>query len=190
MSQKVLVVAALAASALAAACVSDQTYKAEVQQADMYQQKSALYEALNAKLQTEINADQAQIRQLQNEVRLTLIDEILFPEGGWQIHRKGEETLSKVAPTLSTLKGKRIVVEGFTDNVPIGPALKARFPSNWELSSARASDVVRFLVARGVPPGSLAAEGFGDSRPVASNDTPQGRAKNRRVEIVISGVDQ
>jgi chemotaxis protein MotB len=70
--------------------------------------------------------------------------------------------------------------------VPIGPELKKRFPSNWELSSARATDVVRHLVAQGVPASELSAQGFGDSRPVASNETPQGRAKNRRVEIVIS----
>ena len=81
--------------------------------------------------------------------------------------------------------GQQIVVEGFTDNVPIGPALKARFPSNWELSSARATDVLRFLVSKGVPANSISAQGFGDSRPVASNNTAEGRAKNRRVEIVI-----
>jgi len=182
MRRRVLI-AALAAAALTVGCVSEQTYKAEVQ-------KSALYEQLNAKLQKELNADQAQIQQLQNEVRLTLVDQILFPEGGWQIHRQGEETLAKIAPTLSTVKAKRIVVEGFTDNVPIGPALKQRFPSNWELSTARATDVVRYLAAKGVPQNLLAAEGFGDTRPVASNDTPEGRAKNRRVEIVISGTDQ
>ena len=69
--------------------------------------------------------------------------------------------------------------------MPIGPALRSRFPSNWELSTARATDVVRYLVAQGVNPNMLSAQGFGDSQPVASNDTAQGRAKNRRVEIVI-----
>ncbi|MCB1930999.1 flagellar motor protein MotB [Accumulibacter sp.] len=178
-----VLIATLAAAALTFGCVSEQTYKAEVQ-------KTALYEQLSAKLQTELNADQAQIEQLQNEVKLTLVDQLLFPEGGWQIHRKGEETLAKIAPTLSTVQAKRIVVEGYTDNVPIGPELKKRFPSNWELSTARATDVLRYLAAKGVPQSLLAAEGFGDTRPVASNDTPQGRAKNRRVEIVISGVSQ
>ena len=69
--------------------------------------------------------------------------------------------------------------------MPIGPELRNRFPSNWELSTARATGVVRYLVAQGVNPNSISAEGFGDSRPVASNDTPQGRGKNRRVEIII-----
>ena len=69
--------------------------------------------------------------------------------------------------------------------MPLGPELRSRFPSNWELSTTRATGVVRSLVAQGVNANLLSAQGFGDSRPVASNDTVQGRAKNRRVEIVI-----
>lgn len=180
----------MAVTALAVGCVSQSTYKAEVAKADTYQAKSNAYQALSQQLQAELKADQVQIQQLQNQVKLTLVDSLLFPEGGWQIHRKGEETLDKIVPTLKTVKSGRIVVEGFTDNVPIGPALRARFPSNWELSAARATDVVRFLADKGVSKNLLAAEGFGDSRPVATNDTPEGRAKNRRVEIVISGIDQ
>src|SRR5215468_7610879 len=168
---------AIFAAALSA-CVSDQTYQAEVK-------KTATYEALSKQLQTEIKADQVQIQQLQDRLKVTMVDEILFPEGGYQLSRRGEETLGKIVPTLRDLQNQRIVVEGFTDNVPIGPELKARFPSNWELSTARATDVVRFLETKGVPGKALAAEGFGDSRTVASNDTPQGRAKNRRVEIMI-----
>ncbi|HLB13617.1 MAG TPA: flagellar motor protein MotB [Burkholderiales bacterium] len=174
---------AISVAAALAACVSDQTYQAEVKKADTYQ-------ALSKQLQAEIKSDQVQIQQLQDRLKVTMVDEILFPEGGWQLSRKGEETLAKIIPTLSGLKNQRIVVEGFTDNVPIGPALKTRFPSNWELSTARATDVVRFLSAKGVPNGVLSAEGFGDSRPVATNDTPQGRAKNRRVDIVITGQSQ
>jgi len=173
---------AFVAAALAA-CVSDQTYQAEVK-------KTATYEALSKQLQTEIKADQVQIQQLQDRLKVTMVDEILFPEGGYQLSRRGEETLEKIVPTLRGLQNQRIVVEGFTDNVPIGPELKARFPSNWELSTARATDVVRFLEAKGVPGKALAAEGFGDSRPVASNDSPAGRAKNRRVDIVITGLNQ
>jgi len=114
-----------------------------------------------------------------------MVDQTLFPEGGWEIHRTGEATLNKIVPTLVSLQNQRINVEGFTDNVPIGPELRNRFPSNWELSTARATDVVRYLVAQGVNPNILSAQGFGETRPVASNDTAQGRAKNRRVEIVI-----
>jgi chemotaxis protein MotB len=174
---------AISAAAALAACVSDQTYQAEVKKSDTYQ-------ALSKQLQTEIKSDQVQIQQLQDRLKVTMVDEILFPEGGWQLSRKGEETLAKIIPPLSGLKNQRIVVEGFTDNVPIGPELKARFPSNWELSTARATDVVRFLSAKGVSNNMLSAEGFGDSRSVATNDTPAGRAKNRRVDIVITGQNQ
>ena len=106
------------------------------------------------------------------------------------MNRQGEEALAKIAPTLAGLQGQQVVVEGFTDNEPIGPALRARFPSNWELSTARATDVVRYLVSKGVPANLMSAQGFGDSRPVASNDTAAGRAKNRRVEIVIAAASR
>ena len=114
-----------------------------------------------------------------------MVDQLLFPEGGWEIHRTGEGTLNRIIPTLRSLQNQRIVVEGFTDNLPIGPELQSRFPSNWELSTTRATGVVRYLVAQGVNANSLSAQVFGDSRPVTSNDTAQWRAKNRRVEIVI-----
>jgi chemotaxis protein MotB len=170
---------AVFAGALLTACVSDQTYQAEVQ-------KSNTYQALSQRLQAEINADQVQITQLQDRLKVTMVDQLLFPEGGWQVGRSGEQTLDKIVPVLKGLTNKNIIVEGFTDNVPIGPALKERFPSNWELSTARATDVVRYLASQGVPRNELSAQGFGDSRPVASNDTAAGRAKNRRVEIVIT----
>ena len=173
----------LCAALLAAACVSQQMYNTEVQKANTYSQ-------LNQQLSAELGQDQAQIQQLQNQLKVTMVNEVLFPEGGWQLSAKGEATLAKIAPTLINLPGQQIIVEGFTDNVPIGPALKSRFPSNLELSSARAGDVVRYLASRGVPMSTLSAQGFGESRPLASNDTPQGRAKNRRVEIVITAASR
>jgi chemotaxis protein MotB len=118
-------------------------------------------------------------------VRVTLANGILFPEGGWELNAAGKETLSKLAPVLKTLIGQKIEVKGYTDNVPIGPELRARFPSNAELSKARAQSVARFLVAQGVPSSIVTTAGFGEAQPVASNDTPQGRAKNRRVVIDI-----
>ncbi len=173
----------LCAVALAAGCVTKQTYNTEVQKADTYA-------ALDKQLSGELGADQAQITQLQNELKVTMVNEILFPEGGWTLSPKGEQTLGKIAPTLAGLKGQQVVVQGFTDNVPIGPELRNRFPSNLELSSARADNVARFLTSNGVPQNSVSAQGFGDARPVASNDTPQGRAKNRRVEIVITAANR
>ena len=160
-------------------CVTKQTYDKEAQMA-------ADYAALNQKLSRELSGDRAQITQLQNELKVTMVNEILFPEGGWRLSPKGEQTLAKIAPTLSDLPGQQIVVQGFTDDEPIGPALKAHFPSNLELSSARADNVARYLTSKGVPPNSISAQGFGEARPAASNSTADGRAKNRRVEIVIT----
>ena len=183
MKRSHFVLALCAATLLSAGCVTKQTYNTEVQKADSYQ-------ALSQKLSSELSSDQAQITQLQNQLKVTMVNEVLFPEGGYRLSPKGEAALAKIAPTLSNLPGPQIIVQGFTDNVPIGGALRERFPTNLELSSARADDVVRFLVAKGVPSATISAQGFGDARPVAPNDTPQGRAKNRRVEIVISAASR
>ena len=182
---KIRVATILCAALLAAGCVSQQTYNTEVAKANTLSASNQQLDALNQQLRGELASDQAQITQLQNQLKVTMVNEVLFAEGGWTLSPKGEAALAKIAPSLSKLQGQQIVVEGFTDNVPIGPALRQRFPSNWELSSARATDVVRFLASKGVPQAILSAQGFGDSRPVASNDTPAGRAENRRVEIVI-----
>jgi len=97
-------------------------------------------------------------------------------------------TLSKLAPTLRGLQQTRIVVNGYTDNVPIGPELRRLgVTNNLDLSSKRADTVVTYLQSQGVNPNLLSAQGFGDSQPVASNDTPAGRAKNRRIEVTLVG---
>jgi chemotaxis protein MotB len=166
------------------ACVSQGTYNKEVQQADTLAAQNKTYQALNAQLQSEIQADQVRIRQLEGRLTVTLIDEIVFNSGSAEMNAKGRSTLEKIVPTLQSVTDKRIVVQGFTDNEPIGPALRARYPSNWELSTARASDVVRFLQARGIDPKRLSAKGWGDTVPVADNRTEDGRALNRRVELV------
>jgi chemotaxis protein MotB len=97
----------------------------------------------------------------------------LFPEA-----RPVLETLSEILRDLPV----RVHVEGFTDNVPISTPT---FPSNWELSGARASSVIRLFVENGLNPAKMAAVGFGEHRPVSDNDTPEGRSQNRRVTIVI-----
>ncbi|MGZ6078405.1 MAG: OmpA/MotB family protein, partial [Myxococcaceae bacterium] len=85
---------------------------------------------------------------------------------------------------------QQIDVQGYTDDVPIGPELKSRFPSNWELSTARATDVVRYLASKGVDKNLMSATGFGDTHPIASNSTAEGRQKNRRIEIVVKATGQ
>jgi chemotaxis protein MotB len=168
----------LAATLALSACVSQKTYNQEVAKADTYQQ-------LDNQLKGEVAADQAQIQQLQGLVRVTLANGILFPEGGWELDSRGKATIAKLAPILKTLTGQTIQVKGYTDNVPIGAELRQRFPSNLELSKARAQSVANELAAGGVPPSMIAVMGFGEADPVAPNDTPAGRAKNRRVVMDI-----
>jgi chemotaxis protein MotB len=168
----------LGAAVLLSGCVSQSTYKQEVAKANTYQQ-------LDTQLKAEVAADQAQITQLQGLVRLTLANGILFPEGGWELDAKGKATIAKLAPVLKTFTGQTILVKGYTDNLPISPELRQRFPTNVDLSKARAQSVANELVAGGVPASMISASGFGEADPVASNDTPQGRAKNRRVVMDI-----
>ncbi len=111
----------------------------------------------------------------------------MFPSGGWDL-APGAPVLTKMVPVLSRLQKTRIVVGGYTDNVPVGPQLmKMGVMNNLDLSSKRAASVVNFLTAHGVNPNLISAQGFGDTHPVASNDTPEGRAKNRRVDITLTG---
>ncbi|HWX46066.1 MAG TPA: flagellar motor protein MotB, partial [Solirubrobacteraceae bacterium] len=114
-----------------------------------------------------------------------LTDSLLFVSGSATLESQGDPLLSEVANLVNVDQVHPVAVEGNTDNVPIQGGT---FPSNWELSTARASTVVRFLISRGVDPQRLSATGYADLRPIASNATPQGRALNRRVEIVLQRI--
>jgi chemotaxis protein MotB len=184
MFKRTLITVVLAAAL--GGCVSQSTYNQEVQTANTYASQSRTYQALSAQLQKEVQADQVRINELQGQLTVTLIDEIVFSSGSAQMNAKGRETLEKIVGTLQSVTDKRIVVRGFTDNEPIGYELRQRYPSNWELSTARASDVVRFLQAKGIDPTRLEASGFAEYQPVAPNNTAAGRKENRRIEIVLT----
>jgi chemotaxis protein MotB len=111
-----------------------------------------------------------------------LTDSLLFPSGSATLDAQADPLLTEIAGLVNIDHVHPIAVEGNTDNVPIHSSM---FPSNWELSTARASTVVRYLVSKNVEPQRLSATGYADMRPIASNATPQGRALNRRVEIVL-----
>jgi chemotaxis protein MotB len=111
-----------------------------------------------------------------------LTDSLLFPSGSATLDPQGEPLLTEIAHLLNVDETHPIAVEGNTDDVPVH---SSTFPSNWELSTARASTVVRFLISGGVQAARLSAVGYASLRPIASNATPQGRALNRRVEIVL-----
>jgi chemotaxis protein MotB len=101
---------------------------------------------------------------------------------------QAQQTIGKIVPILAPKQQTKIQVNGYTDNVPIGPELMRQgITSNLVLSQKRADNVMQFMIARGVNPSMVSAQGFGDADPVASNDTPEGRAKNRRVELTLAG---
>lgn len=114
-------------------------------------------------------------------VTLRLDDRLLFESGQAELTTAGQEALTQLQPVLASVNGE-ISVEGHTDNVPISPR---RFPSNWELSSARAISVVRYLKDAGTTADRLRAIGYAETRPLESNDSAAGRAANRREELVV-----
>jgi chemotaxis protein MotB len=144
------------------------------------------YDQLVGNLKEQINAGQIQITQLAGRLSVNMVDKILFNSGEANVKPEGEKVLQKVGSALAKVQDKSIRVEGHTDNVPISGVLKDRFPSNWELSTARATAVVRYLQEKvSIPASRLIAAGYGENRPVTPNDTPEGRAQNRRIEIVL-----
>jgi chemotaxis protein MotB len=113
-----------------------------------------------------------------------LKDQVLFASGSTAIGREGRVALDRIADALQGVQGRSVRVEGYTDDVPTGPG--GTYPTNWELSAARALAVVRYLQEKGVDPTLLVAAGYGQFHPVASNDTPEGRSQNRRIELVLA----
>ncbi len=152
------------------------------------QQRQQQYDALVKGLSAEVEKGQLQVRQYQNMLAVDLAEQIFFDSGSATLKAGGKDVLKKVADALKKYDDKLIRVVGHTDNVPVAKSLRGAFPTNWELSVARATNVVRFLQEVGIPPERMVASGRGQYDPVASNDTPEGRQKNRRIEIML--IDQ
>ena len=127
-------------------------------------------------------------RPLAGAIKYTVNSDLLFRPGGWKMSNQGKQVISKLAAKLAPTQENKLVVNGYTDNAPIGPALQRQgVTSNQILSQKRADDRMQFLISQGVKPDLVSARGFGDADPVASNDTAKGRAQNRRVEIALGG---
>jgi len=146
---------------------------------------SGTYENLLEKMGKEIQEGQIAITELKGKLTVDVVDKILFDSGKAEIKPEGLEVLGRVVDILATTTDKVIRVEGHTDNVPIRGNLARQYPTNWELSAARALTIVRYLESQGIDPLKLSAVAFGEHRPIADNDTPEGRAKNRRIAIVL-----
>jgi chemotaxis protein MotB len=148
---------------------------------------TATSKSLEEKLSREIARGDVTVTQANGRVQVDLLDKVLFDSAKAEVSSRGEELLTRLGAILATVEDRQIQISGHTDDAPITlPELKAQFASNWELSAARAVNVVRFLSEKArVKPSRLVAAGYGPYRPAASNLTPKGRAANRRIEVLL-----
>ena len=141
---------------------------------------------IETSLKDQIAAQEVEVIEAENKLKVIFVDKILFDSGNAEINPRGQELLRVLAMSLAENKNHNILIEGHTDNVPLSAYLMKRFPSNWELSTARASAVAHFFEEKGeIDPQRLSACGYSYHRPVAANDTTEGRRQNRRIEIVL-----
>jgi len=143
-------------------------------------------EELLANLKKEISSGKIEIEQVRDKLSMRIAEELFFESGKAGIKPEGKVVLRKIGSILKKIPEKNIRVEGHTDNVRIGPSLRAVYPTNWELGSTRAVNVVRFLQEEvKIDPLRLSAVSYGQYRPRASNRTEAGKSKNRRIEIIL-----
>jgi len=151
------------------------------------EQLKGTYDKLEDKMKDEIAKGDIRLSQSGGRLRVDLVDKILFDSGEAVVSKRGEGVLSRVGAVLATMDDKQIQVSGHTDSHPISEKLTTQFPTNWELSTARAVNVVRFLQEKAnVPAKNLVATGYGEYHPIASNKSSTGRARNRRIEILLT----
>lgn len=164
---------ALSPAVLLSACVWQSDYDAVQSQ--------------NQQLQQQVASLEQQLNRIQNAVRYTVNSDLLFASGSWQLSDPGKSLMSRIASQLAPFQTRHIVINGYTDNQPIGSQLRKKgVESNEILSQRRAQSVMEFLKTQGVKSEFMEAKGWGESHPVAPNDSAAGRAENRRVEITFA----
>jgi chemotaxis protein MotB len=157
--------------------------KAQLQTAS--QQTLTQYDSLVRNLTEEVKKGELQVRQYKDMLTVDVAEQLFFDSGRANLKDTGKAVLKKVGEALKGYEDKVIRIVGHTDNVPITKALQKVFPSNWELSVARATTVVRYLQEVGIPPERMVASGRAEYQPIAENDSTEGRKKNRRIEITL-----
>jgi chemotaxis protein MotB len=162
--------------------LSDEIATLQKAKEEKVKEVSSTYEHLLENMKSEIAQGQVTISELKGKLTVNMEAAILFDSGKADVKPDGIAILLKMVPTLKEVKDKSIRIEGHTDNVPIK---SAQFPSNWELSAARAINVAKYLQQQGLDPANLSAAAFSEFKPVADNATKEGRAKNRRIEITL-----
>lgn len=170
----------LLASVALAGCVSQSDYNALQARNQQLEQQVAAQSA-------ELSAAKAQVGRLQGAIKYTVNSDLLFAPGSWQMSSQGKQIIARLAQKLAPTQEHKLLVNGYTDNTPIGSGLQRMgVTTNEELSQRRADAVMQFLVSQGVKPDLVSAHGYGAADPVASNSTADGRSKNRRVELELA----
>ncbi len=174
---------------LAASQSSMDQIKTELQQSKAATvNMQSTYEGLVGQLKKEVSSGNVTIQQMRDGIRVNLAQDILFKSGSANLDKAGKELLGKVADELKN-SNYEIAVIGHTDNQKIGAALAQRYPTNWELGSARASQITRLFMDAGIAESRMLAVSAADGRPRADNATDEGRAQNRRIEIRLRPVE-
>ena len=170
--------------------VRENLTEARARQAKLEAQQKTMretYEALVTGLKKQLDSQEASIEEYREKLKVTFVDRILFGFSQVRISPEGNTVLDQLAGVLANVPEGRISITGHADNIPIAEKFQYRFPSNWELSSARAAAVARYLLKQAnLEPSRIEVIGLSRYQPVADNDTEAGRAKNRRVEIIIT----
>ena len=207
-----LLAATATAFLLLAGCVTRGSYDEVVEERDQLLRQNAELEDDTIELSTELILRDIEVAQLENEqqeladevtrwavrgaikmqmladgLHLTLPYDVLFASGTTTLSDAGRELIVELVQEINQ-QPYQIAVLGFTDNVPVGPKLAEHYPSNWELSGARAASVVRVMEEEGIPANQLVAVSRGETEPIASNDTAEGRAQNRRIDVRLRPV--
>lgn len=169
--------------------LNDEVTELQKAKEEKVKEVSGTYELLLSNMKNEIAQGQVTISELKGKLTVNMEAAILFDSGKADVKQEGLEILSKMVETLKNVSDKAIRIEGHTDVVQITGALTRIFPTNWELSAARAINVTKFLQQQGIDPRNLSAAAFAEHKPVADNSTKEGRAKNRRIEITLVAKD-
>lgn len=140
------------------------------------------FKDLTARFKTLRDAGTLTVQMVEGKMVVSLGSDVLFPSGSALLSQEGLKTIKEIAKQLGEIQNKKFQIEGHTDNLPIKTAV---FPSNWELASARSLSVLKTMVENGMDAHRLSAASYADQQPVVSNETQEGRAKNRRIEIVV-----
>jgi chemotaxis protein MotB len=146
------------------------------------EKRIAEFQELTAKFKPLVDSGKLSVRVVNGRMVVALSTDILFPSGSARLSKEGAMSIREVSGVLSSIDGKKFQIEGHSDSLPIR---SAQYPSNWELAAARALNVLNTLVEAGMSPDRISAATYGEFQPIRTNDTPENRALNRRIEIAV-----